>query len=141
MDGPSRRSRSLSFAGRLAIAWGTLGAIAGVVGAATFVPYRDIGGLSLSLSEGLTAISAVGALVSVLGIIAGRRLLGGRRGGWTQCVVVVFASVASVAAMAVVWPASAPIVGQAVFFYGIEALLLLVGLGSYRIRSVRPSPG
>jgi hypothetical protein len=119
--------------------FGGAGAVAGLIGAATFLPYRDLDSLTVSLAQTLTGISAVGAIVSAFGVYAGWRLLAGRSWGWSSTFLAAVASVGSVAALAAVWPASAPFLGVAAFFYAIELILLGVGVGSIRARSPRPA--
>ena len=83
----SRPVRSLRYAAYFAILYGAAGALSGVVGAATFIPYGSLDNLTQTTEFQLTAISAVGAAVSVLGVWVGWRLLHGRPFGWSGAVV------------------------------------------------------
>lgn len=127
---PGRPTRSLRFAAYLALLYGGAGAVSGVVGAGTFLPFGSLDNLSYATELQLTAISIIGAVVSVFGIWAGWRLIRGRRYGWGATTGAGFAAIGSVAAMAIVWPPSAPFLGVVAFFYALEMLLLFAGLGS-----------
>ena len=133
----NRVARSLRYAGYLAILFGAAGALSGVIGAGTFIPYRGLDSLSLSLAQELTAISAVGAAVSIAGIVAGWGLLRDRAWSWGLSMGVVVGALASVGAMAAVWPPSSPFLGVAAFFYAIEVILLLAGFGPVRASAAR----
>ena len=129
--------RSLRFAAYLAMLFGAAGVVAGLVGAATFVPYKDLDALSLAMAQTLTVISAVGASVSGFGTNAGWRPLRGLSWGWSATLLAALGSIGAVAGMAVVWPPSAPFLGVAAFFYAIELILLGAGVGSLRAGSPR----
>lgn len=77
---PSGPTRSIRFAGILAILYGVLGVFAGLSGAATFISYRIPNGHTLEVAEVLTAIAAVGAVISLGGVVSGGWLLRGRAG-------------------------------------------------------------
>ena len=134
-------SRSVRSAAYLAIFYGLAGTVAGAVCAGTFLPYRSLDALSASLAQLLTVISAVGAIVSALGVVGGWGLLRARSWGWAGTLAAALAGVATVAGMAVVWPASAPFLGVVAFFYAVEVILLLIGLGSIRANATRPAIG
>ena len=135
-----RPVRSLRYAAYFAILYGAAGALSGVVGAATFIPYGSLDNLTQTTELQLTAISAVGAAVSVLGVWVGWRLLHGRPFGWSGAMVTALAAVGTVGAMAAVWPPSSPFLGVTAFFYAIEVVLLLVGLGTVHRRPVTGAP-
>ncbi len=121
--------------------FGVAGVVSGLAGAGTFIPYRGLDNMTLSLAEQLTVISAIGAVVSVLGVVSGWGLLRARSWAWGASLAVALASVGTVAGMAVVWPSSSPFLGVVAFFYALEVLLLLIGFSSYRVRGIRPAAG
>ena len=142
--------RSLRIAAYLAILFGFLGAFAGLSGAATYVPYRVSDGLTIPTAQLLTAISAVGAVVSALGMYAGWALLRARTRARELCLGVAVGCVATVAALATAMPAASPSpvpggagVGVLLFVvsvaYGLEALLLIFGRRAHDARAARGS--
>jgi hypothetical protein len=135
--GAAPPSRRLRWSANLAMLWGGVGIVLGVLGAVTFLPYRAMDSLSTNLAVSLSIISGAGALLSGLGTIAGWRLRHLQAHAWAYTMLSAFACVGSVVAMGVVWPASAPFIGVVAFFYGIEVLLLLAGWGDYRIATGR----
>lgn len=137
---PGRPTRSLRFAAYLALLYGGAGAVSGVVGAGTFIPYGSLDNLSYAMELQLTAISIIGAIVSVFGLWAGWRLLHGRRYGWGTTMGAAFAAIGSVAAMAIVWPPSGPFLGVVAFCYALEMLLLFAGIGSVQRHPSRAVP-
>jgi menaquinone-dependent protoporphyrinogen oxidase len=135
------RTRSLRVAGYLAILFGIAGAVAGGMGAATFVPFRDASTFDGRWAGALTAIAFVGAMLSLVGIIAGRELLHAHRRAWKAALAVAAGCVASVAAMTVVWPASWGFLAVVSAAYGLEiALLLVASSASLRRHRLRGFP-
>ena len=65
--------RSIRVAGLLAILFGVSGILAGLAAAGTFIPYRQ-GEPWEEFAEVMTVIAAVGAAVSVIGVMTGRGL-------------------------------------------------------------------
>lgn len=139
MDSP----RSVRVAGYLAILYGLLGGFAGVSGAATFIPYRVQNNQTLETAAVVTAISAVGAMISVFGIFSGWWLLHGKDLAWRANAGVAAGCVAAVAAFAVATPPSTPspvpggpsayvFLAVVAVAYGLEVLLLLFGRRPYR---------
>lgn len=140
MSNPSP-PRTTRVAAYLAILYGAFGALSGVIGAATFLPFRSLDGLSLASAWTLTGISIVGALASGAGAVAGWAL---RRGySWAPAATVgtAAASIASVGALVLAWPPSAPFLGVVAFFYAIELILLFVGTVSVRRHAPRGAVG
>jgi hypothetical protein len=144
MPDGNRPAWTLRVAGTLAMLWGALGVLFGLVGAATFVPFAHDSTFNPALARGLTEIALVGMAISAAGVYAGWALRAGRGWGWTGCLAVAGAAVATFATMTVLvnapWytiSANALVVGA----YGVEVVLLLAGhgsLGSPRVRA-RPS--
>lgn len=141
-----RSTRSIRVAGYLAILYGFLGVFAGLSGAATFIPYRIQNGHTLETAELLTAIAAIGAVVSMVGIVSGWGLLRGRGWAWRANLGVAAGCVLTVAALAVVMPAPTPspapgavsafgFLAVVAAAYGLEALLLLLGRGPFLART------
>jgi hypothetical protein len=136
----------------LAILLGALGAFAGLSGVATFVPYRVSDGLTLPLALAVTAVSAVGAAVSVFGIAAGWALLRGR--AWARDAIfgAAVASVAVVAAFAALMPPSAPspvpggagplaLLAAVAGSYALEVVVLALASPARRGRPASAGPG
>ena len=109
-EGPAHlgSSRLARISGYLAILFGVVGAFAGVSGAATFIPYRGPDALSLETAMLLTAISAIGAAVSILAVAAGVALLRSHR--WARRAALGFAvsAVAVVGMFALSMPSTSP---------------------------------
>ncbi len=136
-------SRSIRVAGYLAILYGLLGVVAGLSGAATFIPYRVQNNQTLETAEIVTVISAIGAVVSTVGIVSGLWLLRGKDWAWRASLGVAVGCVATVAAFALATPPSTPSPvpgGPSAFVflavtaagYGLEIALLLLGRRPYR---------
>jgi hypothetical protein len=138
MSGLLPPSWSLRWSANLAVLWGTMGVVLGVLGAVTFVPYRAVDSLSTNLAIGLSIISGAGALLSGFGTLAGWRLRHLQSHAWAYTMLSAFASVGSVVAMGVVWPPFGAFIGVVVLLYGIEVVLLLAGWGDYRRAGQRP---
>ena len=125
--------RSIRVAGLLAILFGVSGILAGLAAAGTFIPYRQ-GEPWEEFAEVMTVIAAVGAAVSVIGVMTGRGL---RRADvwacWPMTLGVAVACVALNLIMTVymglgyLW-----FVAVVAAAYGAETVLLLVGRESYR---------
>lgn len=130
-------SRSIWVAGYLAILFGVFGVLAGVAAAATFIPYRNESTFNPSYAELFTAISAVGAAASVLGVVAGWGLLRTRSWAWGLTAAVAAGSVALNAAMAAFWLEYLPFLVLVALAYGFVVLLLLVGRRGQRVRRSR----
>ncbi len=131
-------TRGVRVAGSLAILYGLLGGFAGLSGVATFIPYRVQNNQTLDTAELVTAISAIGALISILGIVTGWWLLHGKDWAWRANAGVAVGCVAAVAAFAVATPPTTPspvpgglsayvFLAVVAVAYGLEVLLLLLG--------------
>lgn len=134
-------ARSLRVAGYLAILFGAFGAVAGLAGAGTFIPFRDQSTFQPALAEGLTVIAALGVVASVVGIVAGWGLLRGRTWAWSLAAFAAVACVGLNAAMTGIWGDYLPFLVLVGLAYGLELLLLVVGSGSRVRRTVATSPG
>ncbi len=135
---------SLRVAGSLAILYGLVGVFAGLSGAATFIPYRAQNNQTLETAAVVTALSAIGAAISLIGLVSGWWLLRQKDWARTANLGVAVGCVATVAAFAVVTPPStpSPVPGGPsayVFFalvaaaYGLEAVLLWLARKSDRV--------
>ena len=133
-------SRSLRWGANMGILWGAIGAVLGVLGAATFLPYRSADNLSFGLAAILSVISGVGAAVSGLGAWEGWRLRHLQAWSWPATGLSAVGSIVVVAVMALVWAPSVYFLGVVLFFYILELLFLLAGLSSYRALRARGSP-
>ncbi len=132
--------RSIRVAGLLAILFGISGILTGLAAAGTFIPYRQ-GEPWDEFAEVMTVIAAVGAAVSVIGVMTGRGL---RRADvlacWPMTLGVAVAGVALNLLMTVyfglgyLW-----FVAVVAVAYGAETVLLLVGRKSY-FALMRPAP-
>ncbi len=132
--------RSIKWAGYLAILFGIAGVLAGLAGAGTFIPFQSESTFNPQSAEMLTIIALVGTAISVLGVFSGWELLRTKGWAWGAALGAALGSVGSVAAMAAVWPESAPFVGVVAFFYAIEVILLLAGSAFVRSRRVSSAP-
>ncbi len=125
--------RSIRVAGLLAILFGVAGILTGLAAAGTFIPYRQ-GAPWTEFAEVMTVIAAVGAAVSVVGVMTGRGL---RRADiwacWPMTLGVAVTGVALNLIMTVymglgyLW-----FVAVVAVAYGVEVALLLAGRKSYR---------
>ncbi len=142
-------TRSVRVASLLAILYGFLGVFAGMSGAATFIPYRFQNNQTLATAEVAAAISATGAVVSVVGVVSGWSLLHGKDWAWRMNLIVATGCVATVAAFAVVTPPATPspvpggpsayvFLAVVAAAYGLEVLLLLLGHRPHRARVATP---
>ncbi len=122
-------------AGYLAIVFGFFGALAGVIGAGTFIPFRSASTFDPSLAELLTGIAVVGAALSVLAVIGGWGLVRGRDWGWSTTFGAAIGCIGPNAAVAALWHDYAPFLGLVVVAYALVFLLLLFG------RPSSPGPG
>ncbi len=140
-------TRGVRVAGYLAILYGLLGAFAGVSGAATFIPYRVQNNQTFETAVVVTAISAIGALISIVGLVSGWWLLHGTERAWRANGGVAIGCVATVAAFAVATPPTTPspvpggpsayvFLAVVTAAYGLEVLLLLLGRRSDRSGTV-----
>ncbi len=140
-------TRGIRVAGYLAILYGLLGGFAGASGVATFIPYRVQNNQTLETAAVVTVISAIGALISVLGIVSGWWLLHGRERAWQASAGVAAGCVAAVAAFAVATPPTTPspvpggpsayvFLAVVAVAYGLEVLLLVLGRGPQRSETV-----
>ncbi len=140
----ARSVRTPRIVGYVAMLYGFLGVFAGVSGAATYIPYRAQKNQSLETAAILTAVSAVGAAVSMIGVVSGWWLVRGRERAWRANLLVAAGCVATVAAFAAVMPASTPspvpggvpatgFLAVVAAAYGAEALVVLLGRRSRRI--------
>lgn len=136
----ARPIRILRIAGYVAMLYGFLGVFAGISGAGTYIPYRVQNHQTLETATILTAVSAIGAVVSLIGVVSGWWLLRSKARAWRAALLVAAGCVATVAAFAAIMPAStpSPVPGEvpATGFlavvaaaYGVEVLLLLLGRG------------
>ena len=121
--------RSLRAAGYLAIIYGLFGALSGLAGAGTFLPFQSASTYSAGMAGPLTAIAAAGAAISGFGVVAGWALLHSKTWGWTAAMLSALASVGAVGAMAAVWPESSSFLVVAAVAYALEIVLLLIGRG------------
>lgn len=139
-------TRSIRVAGYLAILYGFVGVFAGVSGAATFIPYQIQNGHTLETAEVLTAISAIGAVISMIGAVSGWWLLQGNDRAWRANLGVAVGCVATVTAFAVVMPPSTPspvpggpsayvFLAVVAAAYALEVLFLLLGRKPFRTRT------
>jgi hypothetical protein len=130
----------------LAILLGGVGAFAGLSGAATFIPYRDADGLTFPIAATLTVISAIAAVLSILGIVSGWGLLRGQLWAPRATLGAALGCVAAVASFAAIKPPSSASpapdgVGALGFFvvvataYGVEVVLVLIGRRFHRSRA------
>lgn len=137
---PDRRIR---VAGYLALVYGFLGVFAGLSGAGTFIPYRVQNGHTFDVAAILTAIAAIGAVLSMVGLVAGWWLPRGKAWAWRANLAVAIGCVATVAVFAAVMPPSTPSpvpggVSATGFFavvavaYGLEVLFLLLARRPHR---------
>ncbi len=143
----ARWPRTLRLAGVLALLFGFLGFFAGISGAATFIPYRTQNQFTMEIAQAVTAVAAAGAVLSLLGFVSGWWLLRGKARAWRTSLGAAAGCVAAVAAFAAIVPPTAPSpapggVGATGFLavvaaaYGLEALLLFLGRGAVRARTV-----
>ena len=140
-------NQGVRIAGYLALLFGFLGIFAGISGAATFIPYRAQNNQTLETAEIVTAISAIGATISTIGVGSGWFLLRGKVWARRANLCVAAGCVATVAAFAVATPPTTPspvpggpsayvflvVVAAA---YGLETLLLLVGRKPHRTETL-----
>ena len=143
MPGENRLPWTLRVAGLLAMLWGVFGVLFGLAGAATFVPFAHDSTFNPALAGVLTGIALVGMAISAMGVYAGWGLRAGRGWGWTACLAVAGAAVATFATMTVLvnapWytmSANAMVVGA----YGVEVVLLLAGHSSLRSPRLHARP-
>ena len=133
-------SRSLRWAGYLGVLFGLFGVLSGVVGAGTFLPYRNASTFDGSYAGLLTGIAAAGAAVSAVGILAGWELLRARRWAWGAALGVAMTSIALNAAIAGIWPDYLPFAVLVAVVYAVPVLLLLLGAFPARPRlGARPA--
>lgn len=129
---PSRPVRSLRVAGVLAILFGVFGLVVGLAAAGTFIPFRQGEPWDAS-AEIMTAVAAVGAGVSVLGVASGWGLRRARGWAWGAAVGVAALCVALNAVMiALMGTPYAYFTAIVAIAYGAEVALLVVGRTSYR---------
>ncbi|HYK93486.1 MAG TPA: hypothetical protein VEY07_05530 [Thermoplasmata archaeon] len=95
-------------AGALGILFGLVGGFAGVSGAVTFVPYHAQNHQDLATGQMLAVVSAIGAVVSALGVAVAYSLLRARDWAWTGMLSIAIGCIATVAAFAVLTPPSTP---------------------------------
>jgi len=125
--------RSIRVAGLLAILFGVSGILTGLAAAGTFIPYRQ-GEPWAEFAEVMTVIAAVGAAVSVVGVLTGRGL---RRADVWACWPVTLGVAATCVALNVIMTVYMGLgylwfVAVVAAAYGAEVALLLVGRKSYR---------
>lgn len=124
--------------------YGCLGVFAGLSGAGTFIPYQVQNRQTFETAAALTAISAVGAAISLIGVLSGWWLLRGRDSAWRTSLAAAVGCVATVAVFAAVMPASTPspvpggvpatgFLAVVAVAYGLEVLILLLGRRSHGI--------
>ncbi len=142
MSAPKKSApvRGIRVAGLLAILFGASGILTGLAAAGTFIPYRQ-GEPWEAFAEVMTVIAAVGAAVSVIGVMTGRGL---RRADtwacWPMTLGVAVACVALNLVMTVyMGPGYVWFVAVVVVAYGAETALLLVGRKSYRTQTKTPA--
>ena len=136
-----RPTRALRVAGYLAILFGIAGALSGLVGAGTFIPYANASTFDSQNAGILTAVAAVGTAVSLLGVVAGCGLLRARSWAWGLTTGSAVACVATVAIMTAVWPSSWGFLVVAAVAYALEFALLFLGRESHRALAVGAVPG
>jgi len=125
--------RSIRVAGLLAILFGVSGILTGLAAAGTFIPYRQ-GEPWAEFAEVMTVIAAVGAAVSVVGVLTGRGL---RRADVWACWPVTLGVAATCVALNLIMTVYMGLgylwfVAVVAAAYGAEVALLLVGRKSYR---------
>lgn len=138
--GPAKASgsnRSMRVAGSLAILFGVIGVLIGLAAAATFIPYREEEPWN-QYAELMTAIAALGAVASVLGVVAGLGLRRRRSWAWGVAIGVAAVSVALVTFLAALAPFFWGFVAVVAMAYGVQVALLLLGRGSFRVRRAVP---
>lgn len=135
MSLPRKRSpvRSIRVAGLLAILFGISGILTGLAAAGTFIPYRQ-GEPWEEFAEIMTVIAAVGAAVSVVGVMTGRGL---RRADTWACWPMTLGIAAACVALNLIMTVYMGLgylwfVAVVAAAYGAETVLLLVGRKSYR---------
>jgi asparagine N-glycosylation enzyme membrane subunit Stt3 len=138
---PARPSLSIRFAAYLAILFGIFGAISGIVAAPTFIPFAHASTFDASLAGALTVIAAIGVVVSIAAVVAGRALLRASSWAWNGVLVAAVASVGLVGVMAGLWPQFLPFTVLVAIAYGLVTLLLLLGHRSYAAARPRGSTG
>ncbi len=133
--------RSIRIAGLLAILFGVSGLLTGLAAAGTFIPYRQ-GEPWQEFAEIMTVIAAVGAAVSLIGVLTGRGLR--RVDAWACWPMTLGVAVAGVAlnlmmtaymGLGYLW-----FVAVVAAAYGAEVVLLLVGRNSFRAQCRMASP-
>ncbi len=126
-------ARSIRVAGLLAILFGVAGILTGLAAAGTFIPYRQ-GEPWEAFAEVMSVIAALGAAVSVIGVLTGRGLR--RADVWACWPMTLGVAVACVAlnlimtlymGLGYLW-----FVAVVAVAYGAETVLLLAGRRSYR---------
>ncbi len=134
----AQSTRIIRIGGFLAILYGGLGVFAGLSGAGTYIPFQVQNRQTFETAAILTAISAVGAAISVTGVLAGWWLLRGKDSAWRTNLAVALGCVATVAVFAAVMPASTPspvpggvpatgFLAVVAAAYGLEILILFLG--------------
>jgi len=134
-------SRSLRWGADLAIVCGILGIVLGVVGAVTFVPYRQVDALSLGLASTLAVISVAGALLSGIEAFESWQLRNARPGSLPGTLLGTVACAGTIAVMAYVWQPAVYFLGVAIFGYFLVWMMVLAGVGSYRHLRGTAAPG
>ncbi len=130
---PSAPVRSIRVAGLLAILFGVSGILTGAAAAGTFIPYRQ-GEPWTEFAEIMTVIAAVGAAISVVGVLTGRGL---RRADVWACWPVTLGVAATCVALNLLMTVYMGLgylwfVAVVAAAYGAEIVLLLMGRKSYR---------
>jgi hypothetical protein len=143
-----RPTRFRSASALLAVLFGLVGTFAGTSGAATFIPFHEQNHQDLRTGEVLAVISAVGAVISFIGMFAGYRLMRGRPEARHLALTAAIGSIATVAIFALAMPPATPspvpgagafvLLALVVLAYGLELALLLAGAAPRP--SARPDP-
>ena len=141
MLAPAPPSRTLRAGAYLAIVFGIVGAISGLAGAGTFIPYQHDSTFRSQLAPALTVIAAAGAVVSCLGVVAGWGLLRTKDWAWNTTVGVAAACVGLLAVMTALWPGSWGFLLVVFLAYGFEVALLLAARPGPRFRPAAPATG
>ena len=132
--------RSIRVAGLLAILFGLSGVVTGLAAAGTFIPYRQ-GAPWEAFAEVMTLIAAVGAAVSVIGVLTGRGL---RHADVWACWPMTLGVAATCVALNLVMTVYMGLgylwfVAVVATAYGAETVFLLMGRKSYRAQ-MRSAP-
>ena len=132
-------SRAIRAAGYLIVLFSLFGAFAGILAASTFYYFQGQADYANSATAALTIISAIGAAICVVGVIAGRALLNSRGWAWNWSLASSLAAVTTVGALIAFWPTRWGFFVAAAVAYALVVGLLLWGHSGFDIRTHRPA--